>query len=169
MEETTIDSGRLKEIGSSGRDCLGWILKGMGIESEIEVHEKEGHIYLNVLPGPDSSIAIGRKGQTLEALQILVTRITAQSCPEVLGQIKILVDVEGYRERRQSNILEMARKAAEEVQETGEPAFLEPLNSYERYLVHNALKEEEGISTSSRGEGSMKQIVTEATSGPDRS
>jgi spoIIIJ-associated protein len=165
MEETIIDSDRLKEIGSSGRDCLSWILKGMGIESEIEVLEKEGQIYLNVLSGPDSSIAIGRKGQTLEALQILVTRITAQSCPEVLGQTKILVDVEGYRERRQSTILEMARKAAEEVQETGEPAFLEPLNSYERYLVHNALKEETGISTSSRGEGSMKQIVIELNSG----
>lgn len=162
MEEGRTDSSTVREISDRAGSCLGWMLEGMGIEAEIETSLREGQIILNVLCGSDSSLAIGRKGQTLEALQTLVTRITAREHPEVLGRTKILVDVEGYRERRLANILETARKAADEVREGGEPAFLDPLNSYERYLVHSELKEEPGIRTSSRGEGALKQIIIEA-------
>lgn len=162
MEESRLDSSTLQEISDKAESCLGWMLEGMGIEAEIEASLREGQIILNVLCGSDSSLAIGRKGQTLDALQTLVTRITARTYPEVLGRTKIVVDVGGYRERRVANLLETARKAAEEVRTGGEPAVLEPLNSYERFLVHNALKEDPGIRTSSRGEGALKQIIIEA-------
>ncbi len=149
----------LKDIGAEARRCLSWILAGMKIEAEIESFTREGQVLLNVLCGPESSIVIGRKGQTLEALQLLVTRIVSREFPEVLTQCRIVIDAEGYRERRQANLLDMARRAAEEVRETGEPSLLSPLNSYERYLVHSALKEEQGVVTRSQGEGPMKQIL----------
>lgn len=134
------------------------MLKGMGIAGSVEVHYRDDSILLDTLCGEDSDIAIGRKGQTLEALQVLVNRIVAKEYPSSVGT-RILLDIEGYRERRRSNLLDMARRAAESVRESGEPSFLSPLNSYERYLVHSAMKDEPGIVTSSRGDGAMKEIL----------
>ena len=149
----------LRAIGTESRDCLEWILPGMGISAGTEILVREGQVAVNIICGQDSSIVIGRKGQTLEALQLLVNRIVSRKHPEVLSGAKIILDVEGYRERRRHNIVDMARRAAEEVRETGEPSLLNAMNSYERFLVHNALKEEKGIITSSRGEGALKEIL----------
>lgn len=156
---TTLDEGKAREIGSEARTCLSWILEGMGMDAEVELFHRDGQILLNVFCGEDSNLLIGRKGQTLEALQTLVTRITARKFPEAGGPVRILVDIEGYRERRRTNLVDMALRVAEEVRESGEEAALEPLNSYERYLVHSALKDEPGIATRSEGDGTVKQIV----------
>lgn len=158
-------STRLREITAEARHCLSWLLSGMKVEAEIESFVREGQILLSVLCGSESSIVIGRKGQTLEALQLLVNRILARKFPEVLSQHRIIIDVEGYRERRKTNLLDMARRAAEEVRDTGETVSVGPLNAFERYLIHNALKTEEGIVTVSQGEGPMKQILV--SPGPD--
>jgi spoIIIJ-associated protein len=132
----------------------------MKIDVEVESTLHDGQIVLDVVDSDDSSIVIGRKGQTLEALQTIVSRITANLFPDVArGHLRILIDVGGYRERRRQNLIDMALRAAEEVLETGEPVDLSPMNSYERYLVHSALKDEPGVTTSSEGEGTMKQIV----------
>ena len=155
---------QLKEIGAEARRCLAWILEGMTVAAEIEAFAREDQVILNVLCGDESSIVIGRRGQTLEALQLLVTRIVSRKYQEVLTGCRIIIDVEGYRERRRANLQDMARRTAEEVRETGEPVLLAPLNSYERYLVHSALKEEPGVASSSQGEGPMKQILV--TLGP---
>jgi spoIIIJ-associated protein len=129
------------------------------MDAEVELFHRDGQILLNVFCGEDSNLLIGRKGQTLEALQTLVTRITARKFPEAGGPVRILVDIEGYRERRRTNLVDMALRVAGEVRESGEEAALEPLNSYERYLVHSALKDEPGIATRSEGDGTVKQIV----------
>ena len=147
----------LKAVGTEARDCLEWLLEGMGIDAAIELFDHEGQVRLNITCGEDSSIVIGRKGQTLEALQVLVNRIVLRKF-DGPGETRVLIDVEGYRERRRSNLLDMARRSAETVRETGDSVLLSPLNSYERYLVHTALKEEEGIVSKSQGEGHMKQI-----------
>lgn len=147
----------LNPVGTEARDCLAWILAGMGIDGNIELSYRDDQVRLNILCGDDSSFVIGRKGQTLEALQVIVNRIVMRKFDN-LPVARILVDVEGYRERRRSNLLDMARRSAETVRETGDPVLLSPLNSYERFLVHNALKEEAGIVSQSQGEGLMKQI-----------
>ena len=158
MESNTPVNGEAENVAAEAASCLRWILAGMKIEAEVESSFRDDQIVLNVLGGEDSSIVIGRKGQTLEALQTLVSRITANIFAGTAGS-RILIDVDGYRERRRQNLVDMAMRAAEEVLETGEPFDLSPLNSYERYLVHSALKDEPGIVTSSVGEGAMKQIV----------
>jgi spoIIIJ-associated protein len=148
------------EIAAAARSCLTWILTGMKVEAEVGSSLRDGQIVLDVVDSEDSSIVIGRKGQTLEALQTIVSRITANLFPDMArSHLRILIDVGGYRERRRQNLVDMALRAAEEVLETGEPIDLSPMNSYERYLVHSALKDEPGVTTSSEGEGAMKQIV----------
>lgn len=160
MENPSLDEAKIAEISRESKDCLGWILDGMGIAAEIEAHFRDGHLLLDVQCGEDSSIAIGRKGQTLEALQTLVSRIIAGSFQEVAqNSLKLLVDVEGYRERRRLNLIDMAKRMAEEVLETGNSAAVVPLNGYERYIIHSALHDESGIQTSSTGSGPMKEIV----------
>lgn len=159
-EEQTLNEGTPEEIGNEARTCLSWILEGMGMDAEVELQDRDGQILLNVFCDEDSNLLIGRKGQTLEALQTIVTRITARKFPPAAaGQARILIDIEGYRERRRANLVDMALRIAGEVRESGEEASLDPLNSYERYLVHDALKDEDGISTHSLGEGAVKQIV----------
>ncbi len=160
MENDTAANVDAEKVADAARSCLGWILAGMKIDVEVESSLRDGQVVLNILESEDSSIVIGRKGQTLEALQTLVSRITANLFPDMAGNhLRILIDVDGYRERRRQNLVDTALRAAEEVLETGEPIDLSPLNSYERYLVHSALKDEPGIITSSIGEGAMKQIV----------
>lgn len=147
----------LNTVGTEARDCLEWILAGMGVDGSIELSYRDDQVRLNILCGDDSSIIIGRKGQTLEALQVIVNRIVMRKFDD-LPETRILVDVEGYRERRSNNLLDMARRSAETVRETGDSVLLSPLNSYERFLVHSALKDEAGIVSKSQGEGLMKQI-----------
>jgi spoIIIJ-associated protein len=160
VESNSSLNGEAERVATEAASCLRWILAGMKIEAEVESSFRDDQIVLSVLGGEDSSIVIGRKGQTLEALQTLVSRITANIFAGTAGsRLRILIDVDGYRERRRQNLVDMALRAAEEVLETGEPVDLSPLNSYERYLVHSALKDEPGIVTSSVGEGAMKQIV----------
>jgi spoIIIJ-associated protein len=159
MDSPIVEEGRLKEIGSEACSCLSWILKEMGMDAEVELFHSDNQVLLNVCCGEDSNLLIGRKGQTLEALQTIVTRITARKFPEVADPVRILVDIEGYRDRRRASLIDMALRAGEEARESGEPVLLDPLNSYERYLVHTALKEEQGIDTRSEGVGTFKQIV----------
>ena len=98
-EEQTREEGTLQEVGAEACACLSWILEGMGMDAEVEFLDRDGQILLNVICGDDSNLLIGRKGQTLEALQTIVTRITARKFPRVgAGQARILVDIEGYRE-----------------------------------------------------------------------
>jgi spoIIIJ-associated protein len=144
MDSPIVEEGRLKE---------------MGMDAEVELFHSDNQVLLNVCCGEDSNLLIGRKGQTLEALQTIVTRITARKFPEVADPVRILVDIEGYRDRRRASLIDMALRAGEEARESGEPVLLDPLNSYERYLVHTALKEEQGIDTRSEGVGTFKQIV----------
>ncbi len=160
MESNSSFSTEAENVASEARACLSWILAGMGIEVEVASSLSDGQVVLNVVGSDDSSIVIGRKGQTLEALQTLVSRITANIFSDTDGRhLRILIDVDGYRERRRQNLVDMAVRSAEEVLETGETIDLSPLNSYERYLVHSALKDEPGVTTSSEGEGAMKPIV----------
>lgn len=157
------------EIANAARSCLSWILAGMKIDVEVESSLRDDQVMLNIAESEDSSIIIGRKGQTLEALQTLVCRITTNLFPDMTGtHLRILIDVDGYRERRRQNLVDTALRAAEEVLETGESIDLNPLNSYERYLVHSALKDEPGIITASKGEGTMKQIVISLADTPQQ-
>ena len=102
----------------------------------------------------DSSILIGRKGKNLDAIQLLANVYAGNLDPD----LKIVVDSENYRMRHEEQIIRSAYKSAEFVKRTGKSRLLEPMNPFERRLVHTALNDFDGVETKSEGDGLYKQV-----------
>lgn len=132
-------------------------IKYMGIEAEVEaVEEGDKRIYINV-SSEDSAILIGKKGVTLDAIQF-VTSLAASRLFDVDEEYHVLVDIEGYRKRREESLKDMAKRTASTVKKTKRPKVLEPMNPYERRVVHLALQDDKDIETKSEGEGNTRRI-----------
>lgn len=115
-----------------------------------------GKVYLDLLSA-DSQFLIGHHGKMLDALQVVVNGY-CQNISTDEESIKAVVDVEGYRERHESKIIKDAINAARNVRKSGKSVLLEPLNPYERRLVHRALTKFGGVETESQGSGIEKRI-----------
>jgi spoIIIJ-associated protein len=130
------------------------LLEGLGFELTIAARDTESNIEVDIT-GPDREFLLDRKAEALNALQYLLNRIIYRGR---LGK-KIHLDSGAYRRDREEEIVEIARRTAETVKARGEEALLNPLNSYERRLVHLALSEIDGVGTRSVGEGALKRIA----------
>ncbi|MBI5522876.1 MAG: Jag N-terminal domain-containing protein [Desulfarculus sp.] len=106
--------------------------------------------------GQDAGVLIGRRGQNLEALQYIVTRIVSHRCGR---PVRIVVDAGEYRRRRRESLEDLAQRMAHKARQTGKPVAVGPLSAQERRVVHLTLKGEAGLSTSSRGRGELKKVV----------
>lgn len=135
---------------------LSRMLELLGVHGKIEVLKRRGGTVLNVYAGPEGSLIIGRNGQNLEALQILVNRMVVHGGRDLMP---IFVDCEGYFEKRLSRLEMQAEKAAKRALRQGIELPLEPMTPFERKMVHFFLKEIRGIHTLSRGEGLDRHIV----------
>lgn len=102
-----------------------------------------------------SGILIGKKGKNLDAIQLLTNVYAGKLMEE---PPRIIIDVEKYRERRESNLVKMALRTAEQVRRTKRSKLLEPMNPFERRIIHTALNDMEDIATKSDGEGLLKQV-----------
>lgn len=132
------------------------ILKTLGFEGEVSVTDSEGIIGLQI-DSPDSKYLIGEDGSRLDDLQYLVNRMIQLRLPEAP---RVKVDCNHYREQSESRLLEKVTHVAKKVIETGTPSRLQPLNAYHRRLVHNALQEMGGVTTSSEeGTARFKRIT----------
>ena len=100
---------------------------------------------------------IGRRGQTLDALEYLVNRIVARS--EDAPASRIMVDVEGYRERRREYLNELARRLAEKAKQTGRSVTLNPMSPRDRRVVHLALQNDTSVETRSQGQGYYRKML----------
>jgi len=107
------------------------------------------------IESPDSSLIIGKMGKTLDAIQTLATVILQNRSQ---NKVKLILDCESYRERRQQRLISFAEEVAEQVRRTRSSRLLEPMNPYERRLIHTALTRYSDIETVSEGEGLYKQI-----------
>lgn len=132
------------------------ILTSFGIEASIDEYEgDEGEIILDIVGG-ELGILIGRHGKTLDSLQTLVAAITSRK----LGfRYPVVVDVEGYRGRRREKLEDMARRTADRVARQGREVRLRPMTSYERRVVHMALRGDRRVETGSEGEEPMRAVV----------
>jgi len=138
------------------RGALVELLRAMGIEAEVGWEElPEGGLRLN-LSGPDAGLLIGKRGQTLEALQFILTLLARRRLRE---RLRIQLDVEGYVERRRQQLEQLALRLAEQVKTTGEPVTLEPLNPADRRTVHLVLQRDSEVRTASLGEGLLRRLV----------
>jgi spoIIIJ-associated protein len=130
------------------------MISKMGYDAMVTVSfRKERKLGLNI-DSENSSIIIGRKGKNLDAIQLLANVFVGQIDPDQ----KIVVDSENYRMRHEEQLIRMAFKTAEQVKKSGRSRLLEPMNPYERRLVHTALNDFGGVDTKSEGEGLYKQI-----------
>jgi len=136
-------------------EYLQGLVERMGIPGRVGIgFREERKIGLNI-DTPDSGILIGKKGQTLEALQV-IANIAASRMKE--GAERIIVDTQNYRSRHEQSLIRMAQQTAQQVRRTRQSRLLEAMNPFERRLVHTALAEEGDIETASEGDGLYKRI-----------
>jgi spoIIIJ-associated protein len=131
------------------------ILTLMGLEATISVQKEKETLQIRI-EGEKSGLLIGRRGQTLDALQYLVTRILNR---KGLDKIKVDMDSGDYRTRRTQYLEELALKMAEKSKQTGKPVVISPLNAHDRRIIHLTLEKEKNLKTVSRGEGQLKKMV----------
>lgn len=142
------------------RTALAELLQAMGVEAEIGWRElPEGGLRLN-LSGPHAGLLIGKHGQTLEALQFIVSRIVSRRLGD---RTRIQLDVEGYADRRRQQLEQFALRVAAQVKSTGEPVTLDPMNPADRRIVHLVLQRDAEVRTASLGEGLLRRLVISPT------
>ncbi|MBR1918712.1 MAG: protein jag [Spirochaetales bacterium] len=135
-------------------EFLTTLLRKMGYEANVTINfRRDRKIGINV-ESDNSSIIIGRKGKNLDAIQLIVNVFAGN----LDADYKIIIDSENYRMRHEEMIIRSAFKAAESVRRSGRSKLLEPMNPFERRLVHTALNDFDGVETKSEGEGLYKQV-----------
>jgi spoIIIJ-associated protein len=138
------------------RGVVSTLLGHMGYKVTVKDYRtvEEGKLMVE-LESDFAGYIIGKHGRTLEALQFITNLIVEKITGE---QPKILLDIENYRERRAQHLMEIAKKTGEYVARTGKSRLLDPLNPYERRLVHMALQDNESVKTESEGNGVYKRV-----------
>ena len=140
-----------------GRQVLQRIVNSITTDAEIAVEKNSDRIFLNVAGG-NAALLIGKKGQTLEAIQSIVEKIINKH-NNGDHKIRVQVDVEGYLETRKANLERLAVRLAEKSKRISKPISLGQMRAYDRRIVHMALKSDPDVRTKSRGEGNLRKLV----------
>jgi spoIIIJ-associated protein len=148
----------LEEQADAVADFVEELLLKMDIDAIAEPSEEGGRMYVDILDGDEADMAtlIGKHGQTLDAIQELTRQVVGRRLD---GRIRVIVDVQDYRKRRASRLVEKAHEAATRALETGEEQELEPMDALERKIVHDAVAVIDGVETTSRGEDPDRHVV----------
>jgi len=143
-------------IGNLVKEILEEIIAKMDIDVKIkDLKESESKVYIELDGKGNSGLIIGRKGKTLESLQLILNLIINQKTG---SEKKIILDIEDYREKREKALRKMSKNIAAKVIKTGLPWVLEPMNPFERRLVHLALQNDARVTTKSEGQGIYRKI-----------
>ena len=164
VSEERDDEVDLEEQADAVADFVEELLGKMEIDAIAEPSSAEGRMYVDVLEGDEQDMAslIGKHGQTLDALQELVRQVVGRRLDE---RIRVLVDVEDYRKRRASRLVERAQDAAERALESGQPQPLEAMGALDRKIVHDAVAEIDRVESESEGEDPDRHVVVRPLDG----
>lgn len=132
------------------------LFDAMKVEATVNIDFKEDNVMNIDLSGSDMGILIGKRGQTLDALQYLISLYVNR---ESDAYIRVKLDTENYRERRKVTLEKLAKKIAYTVKRTKKPVALEPMNPYERRVIHSALQNDRYVCTKSEGEEPYRKVV----------
>lgn len=132
------------------------VLNSMDIKADIDIKEDNDVININ-LSGPKMGLIIGYRGETLDSLQYLISLVTNKN--HDIPYKKVVLDTENYRAKREETLKRVALKYARRVEKTGRSYRLEPMNPYERRIIHAALQDNKFVSTHSEGEDSSRRVV----------
>jgi spoIIIJ-associated protein len=155
-----VDEEELEEQAEAAEEFLDGLFDLLDLSVDLDHAEADGVMYVDVLAGEESEedvgLLIGRHGQTLDALQE-ITRSAVQR--QFQSRSRIVVDVEDYRKRRRSQLSRKAKDLARRVRQTGRPERLDPMNPFERKIIHDAAAEIGGVETISEGEDPERRVV----------
>ena len=132
------------------------VLSSMNIDAEIRINEENDVIKID-LSGPKMGLVIGYRGETLDSLQYLVSLVINKNHNN--SYKRVVLDAENYRKKREETLIRVAQKSAYKVRKSQRPYKLEPMNPYERRIIHSALQEYTDINTHSEGEDPFRRIV----------
>jgi spoIIIJ-associated protein len=149
------DDGDELEPAEALEELLEEVADGLGLDVEVEVQEGDGVLRGN-LRGDDVGLFIGRRGQTIDAVQHLAQRIVFREGP---SPVRVVIDADGYRARRAESLRADAEQAAKEALGSGQPVELEPMGASERRIVHEYLRERGGVETHSEGDEPARRLV----------
>lgn len=136
-------------------DFLGEVLVCFNLEVKTEVEERDNGTYIT-FRGKDLGVLIGRKGETLDALQYLLNLAVSRKTNE---RTRFILNVEDYRQRREESLIRLARQLSEKARRTGRAVTLEPMSPYERRIIHTALQADSRVYTFSEGEEPYRKVV----------
>jgi len=154
--DTEFTDEEIDKVADEAVLVINEIARYFRITPSVEEYEgDEGEVILDII-GDDLGILIGRHGRTLDALQVLVSAITNR---RVERRYPVLVDVSGYRYRRRLKLEEIAKRAADRAARHRQPVPLRPMTSFERKVVHMALRNDGRVTTASEGEEPFRQVV----------
>ena len=144
------------DVGEKVKEMLSSLLLKMGLEGSIkDIKEGESKVYVELKSRDSSGLIIGKKGKTLEALQFMINLMINHATG---SEKKIILDKEEYREKRERALKKMSRDMAFKVIKSGRPMTLEPMNPFERRLIHLSLQNDKRVTTKSEGQGIYRKI-----------
>lgn len=152
-----IKARKKESVEDAAREFLQKVFEAMNIEVEMDIklNEEERTVDIN-LEGSEMGLLIGKRGQTIDSLQYLVSLVVNKISKEYL---RVKVDTENYRERRKATLEELAKNIAYKVKRTKHSVSLEPMNPYERRIIHSALQNDKYVTTKSEGEEPYRHII----------
>ncbi len=146
-----------KDIGDTIKEVIVNIFNKMELDCKIaDLKEGESKVYVELESKNSSGLVIGRKGKTLESLQFMVNLIVNHKCE---SDKKIILDIESYRAKRERALRKMSKDIAFKVIKSGRPWTLEPMNPFERRLIHLTLQNDSRVTTKSEGQGIYRKVT----------
>ena len=144
-------------VKKAAKEFLDQVFGAMGMQVSIETaYNASDRELLVSMEGDDMGILIGKRGQTLDSLQYLVSLVVNK---ETEGYLRVKLDTENYRERRKETLETLAKNISYKVKRTKHPVSLEPMNPYERRIIHSALQNDKYVMTRSEGEDPFRHVV----------
>ncbi|MBD5475075.1 MAG: protein jag [Lachnospiraceae bacterium] len=144
-------------VEDTARDFLNEVFRAMDLTVVVDVKYNEAESSMEVdLSGDEMGVLIGKRGQTLDSLQYLVSLVVNKN---VENYIRVKVDTENYRQRRKETLENLAKNISYKVKRTKRPVSLEPMNPYERRIIHSALQNDKYVTTHSEGDEPFRHVV----------
>jgi len=139
-------------------DFLGSVLGEMGLETDVQITEDDDTYFANV-DGQGLGLLIGKRGQTLEALQYITNIVANRHSSK---RTRVIIDAEGYRKRREEVLQQLANRLAHRVERNQESVMLEPMSAHERKIIHMTLQDNPKVLTRSEGEEPNRKVIIQA-------
>lgn len=152
-----IKARKIYTLEDKVQEFLGNVFKTMNLEVKVDIdyNESEGNMNIN-LSGDEMGIIIGKRGQTIDSLQYIVSLVANK---ESESYIRVKLDTENYRQRRRETLENLAKNIAYKVKRTRKSVSLEPMNPYERRIIHSALQNDKYVATKSDGEEPYRHVI----------